>query len=323
MYRILANTYRPKRRRPEEYLTDEITDWVASLVTDGAGTLLIEKHSAFSARCLEPLSKTTASPAIRATECGSLGVSTPTGIPQPRTGRRSRFCGQKRRSSSSFPRLHRPAMGRDGRPPCPGLRHAAPSRERVAFCHRVQWTRLEHAEDVGAAVGAIPCRALRRTGYVDDREGSRRSGVHRPAWRCAAKLQLGGRGCSDQPLRSARRRTRPSRRSLRTTCGTRQPAWPSVLGANVKAVQRMLGHAKASMTLDVYADLFDEDLDGVAVPLDAAIQICCGRLRTGGKSRPGPIRHDLLNLVELRGFEPLTYSMRTSRATNCAIAPGR
>ena len=30
-------------------------------------------------------------------------------------------------------------------------------------------------------------------------------------------------------------------------------------GANVKAVQRMLGHAKASMTLDVYADLFDED----------------------------------------------------------------
>jgi hypothetical protein len=26
----------------------------------------------------------------------------------------------------------------------------------------------------------------------------------------------------------------------------------------------VLGHAKASMTLDVYADLFDEDLDGVA-----------------------------------------------------------
>ena len=25
--------------------------------------------------------------------------------------------------------------------------------------------------------------------------------------------------------------------------------------------------------------------------------------------------------MELRGIEPLTYSMRTSRATNCAIAP--
>lgn len=42
--------------------------------------------------------------------------------------------------------------------------------------------------------------------------------------------------------------------------------------ANVKAVQRMLGHAKASMTLDVYADLFDDDLDVVAERLDAAIK---------------------------------------------------
>lgn len=41
-------------------------------------------------------------------------------------------------------------------------------------------------------------------------------------------------------------------------------------GANVKAVQRMLGHASAAMTLDVYADLFDDDLDAVASALDAA-----------------------------------------------------
>jgi integrase len=47
-------------------------------------------------------------------------------------------------------------------------------------------------------------------------------------------------------------------------------------GANVKAVQRMLGHAKASMTLDVYADLFDTDLDAVAVELDAAIRAVAG-----------------------------------------------
>ncbi len=43
-------------------------------------------------------------------------------------------------------------------------------------------------------------------------------------------------------------------------------------GANVKAVQRMLGHAKASMTLDTYADLFDSDLDAVAGSLDVAIK---------------------------------------------------
>ncbi len=40
-------------------------------------------------------------------------------------------------------------------------------------------------------------------------------------------------------------------------------------GANVKAVQRMLGHASAAMTLDVYSDLFDDDLDAVAERLDA------------------------------------------------------
>lgn len=41
-------------------------------------------------------------------------------------------------------------------------------------------------------------------------------------------------------------------------------------GANVKAVQRMLGHASAAMTLDVYADLFDEDVDTVSAALDRA-----------------------------------------------------
>jgi integrase len=41
-------------------------------------------------------------------------------------------------------------------------------------------------------------------------------------------------------------------------------------GANVKAVQRMLGHASAAMTLDTYADLFDDDLDAVADALEVA-----------------------------------------------------
>jgi len=41
-------------------------------------------------------------------------------------------------------------------------------------------------------------------------------------------------------------------------------------GANVKAVQRMLGHASAAMTLDVYAGLFGDDLDAVAERLDEA-----------------------------------------------------
>jgi len=39
-------------------------------------------------------------------------------------------------------------------------------------------------------------------------------------------------------------------------------------GANPKAVQRMLGHASAAMTLDTYADLFEDDLDAVADRMD-------------------------------------------------------
>ncbi|MBG6237400.1 integrase [Mycetocola sp. CAN_C7] len=43
-------------------------------------------------------------------------------------------------------------------------------------------------------------------------------------------------------------------------------------GANVKAVQRMLGHASATMTLDTYADLFDDDLDSVSARLDEVVR---------------------------------------------------
>jgi integrase len=41
------------------------------------------------------------------------------------------------------------------------------------------------------------------------------------------------------------------------------------VGPNVKAVQRMLGHASAAMTLDTYSGLFEDDLDdapGSTVP---------------------------------------------------------
>lgn len=38
---------------------------------------------------------------------------------------------------------------------------------------------------------------------------------------------------------------------------------------NVLALQRMLGHTSAKVTPDTYADLFDDDLDAVAVTLDS------------------------------------------------------
>jgi integrase len=60
-------------------------------------------------------------------------------------------------------------------------------------------------------------------------------------------------------------------------------------GANVKAVQRMLGHASAAMTLDVYAGLFNDDLDAVADRLDAAAALArADYLRTEADSDPVP-----------------------------------
>ena len=53
---------------------------------------------------------------------------------------------------------------------------------------------------------------------------------------------------------------------LRHTCASLAVS----VGANVKALQKMLGHASAAITLDVYADLFDEDLDDVARALNTA-----------------------------------------------------
>jgi integrase len=43
-----------------------------------------------------------------------------------------------------------------------------------------------------------------------------------------------------------------------------------VAGTNVMAVQQMLGHALAAVTLDLYAGLFADDLDAVADQLDRA-----------------------------------------------------
>jgi len=57
-------------------------------------------------------------------------------------------------------------------------------------------------------------------------------------------------------------------------------------GANVKDVQRMLGHAQASMTLDVYAGLFEDGLDDVSDRMDGLARAAADSLRTGGQIVP-------------------------------------
>ncbi len=95
-------------------------------------------------------------------------------------------------------------------------------------------------------------------------------------------------------------------------------------GANVKAVQRMLGHASAAMTLDRYADLFDDDLDDVADRLDALRTSSRGRvadfLRTGtpakGSFEPSAEVKPQVRGVETRGIEPLTPALQRRCSAN-------
>lgn len=48
-------------------------------------------------------------------------------------------------------------------------------------------------------------------------------------------------------------------------------------GAKVNAVQRMLWHTSEAMTLDVYCDLFEADLDAVADAIQAKLAAECGQ----------------------------------------------
>lgn len=57
-------------------------------------------------------------------------------------------------------------------------------------------------------------------------------------------------------------------------------------GASVKDVQRMLGHASAAMTLDVYAGLFEDGLDDVADRMDLIGRRSAEILRTSEEVRP-------------------------------------
>jgi integrase len=45
-------------------------------------------------------------------------------------------------------------------------------------------------------------------------------------------------------------------------------SWAIHAGANVKTIQRMVGHASAAMTLDVYGHLWDDELDEVVGRVD-------------------------------------------------------
>jgi integrase len=73
-------------------------------------------------------------------------------------------------------------------------------------------------------------------------------------------------------------------------------------GANVKVVQRLLGHKTAVLTLDRYGHLFPDDLDAVANAFDAAADA----LRTIGSPKRNQAHSKVgLTRVAGTGFEPV------------------
>ncbi|MGZ0713103.1 tyrosine-type recombinase/integrase (plasmid) [Coraliomargarita sp. W4R53] len=167
--------------------------------------------------------------------------------------------------------VYRPALGRgDGpagaqrQPAAPTLRHRRKRRD-----DRLRDPRW-HPQDARKALSPLP-----RPPRADDRTGLRGQGSRRAALRRRRQphAQLRKSGWFANAVKRAQA-VDPSIPRL-TPHDLRHTAASLAIssGANVKAVQRMLGHASAAMTLDTYADLFDDDLDAVATRLNEAMPL--------------------------------------------------
>jgi hypothetical protein len=96
-------------------------------------------------------------------------------------------------------------------------------------------------------------------------------------------------------------------------------------GANIKALQNMLGHESAGLTLDRYGHLYGSDVEAVGVAINdlltRKITGTCGHGRRFGRLAAAAAgrkiaSHLLVSLVEPRGFEPLTSALQRQRSTN-------
>jgi hypothetical protein len=93
-------------------------------------------------------------------------------------------------------------------------------------------------------------------------------------------------------------------------------------GANVKVVQRILGHKSATMTLDIYAGLFDDDLESGRPSWTRRVQQVCSKC-AHGRDRPVAIHCEP---VHKTAFELRVQTTRRATSTIaeviCAISSG-
>ena len=109
---------------------------------------------------------------------------------------------------------------------------------------------------------------------------------------------------------------------LRHTCASLAVS----AGANIKALQRMLGHSSAKETLDTYADLFDEDLDSVAKALDHVVSAMdVGKLWAKQPSDPDVAEGEPaaipMKLWNARHVPPRRFELRPLPPEGSALSP--
>ncbi|MEV0059280.1 tyrosine-type recombinase/integrase [Nocardia sp. NPDC050718] len=78
-------------------------------------------------------------------------------------------------------------------------------------------------------------------------------------------------------------------------------------GANIKVVQRMLGHKTATLTLDLYGHLFDEDLDPwrlLSISGRELLRTYCGPNRRVDQKSQDVRPSTCANEVPPQGLEP-------------------
>lgn len=164
------------------------------------------------------------------------------------------------------PGLLRSAVGRGDRSTGQGLGHAPSSDQRHSQRRRGgREDRGWDAEDAQEAVGAVPAYSRPALGSSMRGQGAGRPGVLRGR-RSAHAQNENERGIAGLVHSGSEEAGLP----VMTPHAIRHTAASLAVssGANVKSVQRILGHASAAMTLDVYSDLFDDELDAVAGRLD-------------------------------------------------------
>jgi len=97
-----------------------------------------------------------------------------------------------------------------------------------------------------------------------------------------------GQQCAPPLVGQSTRRRRATGRlqAPRTAAHRRKPGDP--VGANFKALQNMLGHTSAGLTLDRYGHLYDSDVNTVGHAINEVITVTCGH---GMGTWPAVSRH--------------------------------